>query len=152
MKQELIKELIKLRSIEPNRAFVKKCRLLILEKTAQKPVIVLWPRIVWIGALAGLLLIITLPNLISRKQLNTASLNNVEKLSREFNEMAINIQLKEISYQQNINQAIASALTEISDTQIKHLNQSILEKEDNGFDVSNNQNQEINDLLNKVIF
>lgn len=152
MKQEIIYKLNKLKGIEPDPTFVKKCRFLILEKASQKPVLVLWPRLIWIGALAGLLLIIALPNLINRKQLNAASLNNVERLSREFNELTINIQLKEISYQQNINQAIASALTEISDTQVKHLNQSVLQEENNNFNVPDDQNQKINDLLDKVIF
>jgi len=85
------------------------------------------------------------------KQVSSASLDS-QKLNQEFNNLSINIQLDEISYRQDVNQTIASALSEISGTNAKHLNSSILEKEISGLKINQNQNGEIDEMLESVMF
>jgi len=150
MNQEIIQQLNKLKLIKPDPVFAARSRILIF-KSASKTSPVFLPRLVWFAAPAVIILAVIISNFGGPKQTLT-SLNNSEKLDQEFNNLAINIQIQKITYQQNINQTIASALTEISDTQTKHLNRSVLEREDNSFSLPEDKNAEINDLLNKIIF
>lgn len=153
MNQDLIQKLNNLKFIEPDAVFVKKCRSEILALKPRKPFAFAWPVLIWSGGFAVLLIAAILSfTTTTQKQLPTTSLNS-HKLNQEFDNLTINIQLQEIRYQQNINQTIASALNEIGDTNTKHLNSSILEKEKSDLlNVNQSQNPEIDQLLESVIF
>ena len=153
MNQELIQQLNKLKAIEPDPAFAKSCRHLILtlKPMQTKPVFFNWPALVWAGGLALIMLVFAANYLLLPQKGNLSSLDS-NKLNQEFDNLDINIQLNEITYQQKINQDIASALTEIGETNIKHLNRSLLEEEQNNIDFQDPSNPEINEMLNRIIF
>jgi hypothetical protein len=78
-------------------------------------------------SVALLLVIVIMPFAFPQPSLS-ASLN-AETIIKEFSNLPINIQLKEITYEQKVNQTITSAISEVSDTKIQHLNASILKTE-----------------------
>jgi len=157
MNQELIEQIKKLRAIEPDLAFKANSRNLILSYKTKKPFfnfIFNRPVLAWSGvlAMAAVILAITTAVLSKPKEAFSSSFD-AQKLNQEFSEMNINIQLNEIKYQQNVNQAITSALTEISQTQTKHLNSSVLEKEKNEMETSLSESKsQIDELLNQAAF
>ena len=151
MNHDLIQKLNNLKPIAPDAVFVKKCRDALLSVRTKKSPVFNWPVFVWSGAFAVLALAVSISVVLTApKQAVSASLDP-NKLNKEFNNLAINIQLQEISYRQNINQTITSALSEISDTNTKHLNKAILEKEKNDLNASQPQEQKIDELLETVI-
>ncbi len=155
MNQELIGQIKKLRAIEPDSAFKANSRNLILSHKTKKPLFVFnWPVFAWSGAIAmaAVLLTVTAAFFSKPKEVFSSSFD-AQKLNKEFSEMNINIQLKEIGYQQNVNQTITSALSEISQTQTKHLNASVLEKEKNEMEASSSEpGSQIEELLNQAAF
>lgn len=152
MNQKLIQQLNKLKSIEPDPTFAKNCRHLILafKPAKTKPVFFNWPALIWAGSFA-LILLVFATNYLSPQKQNLSSLDS-NKLNQEFDNLNINIQLNEITYQQEINQGIASALTEIGETNIKHLNRSLLEEEQDKINFPDSDDSKINEMLNRVIF
>jgi hypothetical protein len=118
------------------------------QKTAVKFSLPIW---FWAGVLGMVLVSFSLYNLLYYQPQKIFSSFDGERIKEEFNNLTINIQLKEISYQQSINQTIAAALTEIGDTQTKHLNPSILESEQNSAELEKLTNPEIDDLLNRLV-
>lgn len=148
--KNVAQQLHSLKLIEPESAFAKRSRSLILSQKSGPKTFGL-PAWIWAGALAAVLLSFSLYNLIYYAPKTVLSSFDSEGLKQEFNGLSINIQLKEISYQQSVNQAIASALTEIGDNQTRHLNPSLLEAEKSGADLENLTNPEIDDLLNQLV-
>jgi hypothetical protein len=73
-------------------------------------------------------------------------------LSEELAGLRIDIQLEEVTYRQSVHNTIASALDEISDDQISHLNQDLLWSELEALDVSDKAGNDIDELLQTVIF
>lgn len=135
---EHIKSQLKgLKAITPDREFAARAKLQILGK--QRSSMLALPRVVsmphispwgWLGAglTTALLAVITIIPLAFPRPTLSASLN-VENLANEYGNLPINIQLKEISYEQRMNQTITSALSEVSGTKVKHLNMDILKTE-----------------------
>ncbi|MBI5733163.1 hypothetical protein HY967_04430 [Candidatus Jorgensenbacteria bacterium] len=154
MDNNLIQNLKKLKNINPNHDFVRTSRISILE-IKQKPALNLniWqsPFIWLVPAMFAVLLIVVFNLTENKGDLSSLSALNSNHILQEYN-LGINIQLKEISYDQKVNQTIASALSEISDTKIQHLNRDILTSEEEGFDLTEPTDQNIDALLNKVIF
>ena len=151
--KEIIEGLKILKKVEPEPDFVKNTRHLVL---TVKPHMQFAP--IWVAgfALAAIILaIISSKTFFAAKQPAISSSFNENSLVEEFNEMSINLQIKEITYSQNIHNTIASALTEISDYRTNHMNTSVLEAEqkyiNNKLEVVND-NEEIDALLNRVIF
>ncbi|MEK7464240.1 MAG: hypothetical protein AAB617_00475 [Patescibacteria group bacterium] len=150
MEDTLIKQIRGLSKIGPDPSFARKSRSLVLgfehPKRAYMPV--------WSFALSGIalfcLVVLASYYMVFKTSPVYASLNS-ENINQEFNDLGINIQLQEISYQQNNNQAISSALREIKDSKIKHLNSSLLESEDKEMNVGDATNADIDDLLNDVL-
>lgn len=76
-----------------------------------------------------------------------------EKLNQELDSLTISIELDEIEYSQAaINNTIASALSEISNDNIRHLNRELLEEEQGQIDFDYSNGDEIDELLDTVIF
>lgn len=128
-------QLKQLKAITPDRDFAARAKLQILGGERQTVVAAL-PRFsvsrsswAWLGAgLSTALIAVVMMIPLAFPEQTYASLN-VENIANEYGNLPINIQLKEISYEQNVNQTIATALTEVSDTKIKHLNTEILKTE-----------------------
>jgi len=152
---EILKALRALRAIEPDPVFAKTSRALILgaEKTGRLSGLFPLPPLVQIlygGAVVAVLLVASYFLLIPSQPVVSAALNP-ENLTKELVNLSINIQLKELSYQQNANAAIASALSEIQNTSVKHLNQTLLEGEEETINVEGAMNPAIDKMLESVI-
>ncbi len=134
--EHIKRQLKTLNAIAPDREFAARAKARIVGETRTAPSFTL-PRVAlphisfWSYAGAGLtamlLLVITAIPLAFPNP--TAASLNPENLVNEYGNLPINIQLKEITYEQGVNQAIASALSEVSDTKMKHLNASLLKAE-----------------------
>jgi len=158
MQPEIIKQLKKLKSIRPETNFVFTAKQNILT-TPQKRFFTFTyfqTRFLLTGTTIVLLLTLTLSiaNLSKTSSLSKNFFSNPEEITREFENLDINIQLQEINYRQNINEIIALALNEITDKEPTYLKSSILENELNSFKINNNteKNEKIEELLNKIIF
>jgi hypothetical protein len=155
MNQEIHKQLGRLKTISPNPTFASQTRLAVLSQKQklsywdvftsiiQKPVVVV--------SFASLFLIIIVTSLLSPTP-TISSLKNPEELNNEIDALSINIHLKEISYQQNADSMIMAAITEIRDTKTGHLNADTLESESKSLDNTNTNKDDINKLLETVIF
>ena len=151
--KELITQLKKFRTIEPDLVYTKTSRSVIV--TTQKPAFAL-PQFFWKHAATSAFVIIiafvlSLYALTLSRPSISASLDP-KSLENEFQNMTINIQLEEISYQQEANQAIASALDEIQNTSVRHLNNSLIRSEEENIKLDEATNPYIDELLNSVIF
>ncbi|MDI6820839.1 MAG: hypothetical protein QMD65_01525 [Patescibacteria group bacterium] len=155
MHEEIIQQIKKLRAIRPDEQFVKNSRGLILAANgpAKIQIKVTWPIFAWSAVAAFCIILVislSLPRIQNSKILSS-SLDQA-KIEQELNNLTINIQLEQITYNQTVSQTIASALNEISDTYIKHLNRGILESEQRTLNDLNPQTPDIDTMLNKVIF
>ena len=152
---QIINELRKLRFLKPNRAFAETSKTSILASAKPNHFygFLSLPRLAPALSFAAVVLVVVASYVIFVPPKPTVSAAfNPENLSQEFAGLTINVQLQEVEYQQNANQAIASALGEITNTSVKHLNQTLLESEEESIDVQKSTNPEIDDLLNSVIF
>lgn len=153
--RQIIKQLNNLKNIEPEADFVRMTRGLILAAPVRHFRIRIWSwPLAWAGAVAVLLLVLTLTfanPFIAKPKLSVFF--NQQDLSQEFNNLTVKLQLQEIVYRQNLNSSIGLALNEISDKQPGHLNTTLLQKEQNMLEINgSDQQKEINELLNRVIF
>lgn len=156
MDKQLIKDLQILKRVKPDIEFVESTRAFIFATEPRK--VISWANLlksqrIWAYSFAVLILIVASFGLILNegKDVHSASLDQ-NLLKEEFENFSINIHLQEISYRQDINQTIASALTEISDSRVNHLNRSILESEQNLINEAGmERGSDIDELLNKVI-
>jgi hypothetical protein len=151
--KEIIKNLKLLKEIEPDESFANRTRNIVLATTPHSRFIPAW--------VAGFALAALFISLISYSFIfynhNPSISSSLEKnfLVNEFNEMDINLQVKKITYSQDVNKTIASALSEITESQADHMNPSILEAEKeyiNQLETTKGNDEEIDKLLNKVIF
>lgn len=145
---QIIKQLNNLKAISPSPTFKEKSRGLIL-KIPPKTNYIEWRTLSLAGITAVILLILVVGSNLSQPIISSL---DEDRLNKELGNLNINIQLREISYQQKINQTIASALNEISDNDVRHLNQSLLETEQNDINLDDSANPEIDNLLNQIIF
>ena len=151
-------QLKQLRAIEPDRDFAIRAKFEILAPTKSRG-FSLFPKLnihrnvmlAWSGAglTVMLLLVIAVP-LFFPKPSMSASLST-ETLINEYGNLPINIQLKEIKYDQTVNQTISSAITEVSNTKTKHLNSDILSSEAQNATIKNVETQNVDALLNQAI-
>ena len=156
---EHIKSQLKaLKAITPDREFAVRAKRAILgeERIALHAV----PRFAmprlsswgWLGAglTTAMLVVVTIVPLAYPEPTFSASLNP-ENITKEYGNLPINIQLKEISYEQRVNQTIASAITEVSDTKVKHLNADILKTEQRGAALSESSTTDVDALLEQIM-
>ncbi len=155
MNHEIHKQLKRLRDISPDPIFTARTRLAVLsqkQKLSYRDIFVSFMRQpVVIGSFACALLFFALFSVFSPTPTIT-SLKNAEALNNEVNALSINVHLKELSYQQNADSMIMAAITEIRDTKAGHLNSGTLNLESQGFNLQKNQTEDINKLLDTVIF
>lgn len=146
--REITTQLKKFKVIEPTEAFRNKTLGLILQNRPRSTSFFNWGWI-WAPALASLILAVAVGGrLLSTKP--ALSSFNAEGLRNEFNGLEINIELKEISYRQEVSQEIASAITEIGDNRTRHLNPSLLESEVGDLNLDAEKSSEIDELLNRL--
>jgi len=155
MSQQIHKQLEQLRQISPNPQFAARTRLSILSQKqnisymdvfvsfVQKPMV--------IGSFAFALALFALISILS-PTVTVSSLKDTETLNQEISDFSINIHLKELSYQQNADSMIMAAITEIKDTKTSHLNQKTLNSESQDLNIENKNTEDINKLLDTVIF
>jgi predicted metalloprotease len=150
--EEIKKSLNKLRVIGPDPEFKKSSRTLILNYKPEKATFsgVLFLRLA--GAFAVLILVIATLSLELSPTPVLSSSFNPNSLQREFENLTINVQIEEIEYHEEANQAIVSALNEIENTNVKHLNDSLLRGEAESIELDDSTNPEIDALLETVIF
>lgn len=111
-----------------------------------------WYRLRLAGVMAGLVAIVAAGTFLFSGSNAPTAFASPEVLSQEFASMNINIELKDIDYSQNVSQTITSAISEISNNKGNHLNQGILQSENNdlSLDVTSGSS-EIDRLLDKVV-
>ncbi|MGC9603015.1 MAG: hypothetical protein ABSF47_00920 [Minisyncoccia bacterium] len=102
--------------------------------------------------MAGLLAIVAAGTFLFSGNNAPTAFASPEVLNQEFANMKINIELNDIDYSQNVSQTITSAISEISNNKGNHLNQGILQSENNDMSLDvTNSSSEIDQLLDKVI-
>ncbi len=164
--QEIIKKIKILKQIKPEGQFKIKGRNLLLTQIevnsksnnslkrffiyfSQNPVSVFAFTIVFLTFTFGINQLIKMNSQYKISSIQTKELIN------EINKINVNKQLEEITYHQNINSFIASALDEIDDTNnLKYLKNQILEKEIESINIKINdfqKGEEIEQLLEKKI-
>lgn len=152
MNEEIIKQLTTLREIGPRPGYANVTRRSILAERQD----IFFPfdaflRPLYVGGFAVLLLVLTLSYaLFSSNRTAYASLD-AENIQDELAELTISIKLEEIAYSQSADRAVASALQEITNDTFRHLNQQLLQNEQDAFQLPE-EDRRIDDLLNTVIF
>lgn len=134
MQNDIFEQLKDLRSVAPDADFAARTKRIILAEPRGRavwPTLVGWPKVVFGGlaTAAVLLLAVILPGMPK-----TVPIASAEALNNEFNGLSINIELQQISYNQNVNQTIASALSEITTNKLNHLNPAVIQAEGNSLD------------------
>lgn len=151
---DITKKLNILKQIEPSQAFINHTRLWLAiqpGKQNQKTFALSW--LVFTGALAAVFLAANVFLNLSVAQPRLALFFSQNDLRQEFAKLALDLQLPEISYQQNIDAAIVLALNEIGDAQPSHLNTVMLQREKKALDEKSGAatSAEIDALLEKII-
>ncbi len=158
LQKDLQKKLNILKEIEPRESFVSQGRFLISLQPAAKAnkKVSAWPWLIFTGAFASLLLLANVFLDLTIAQPRLSLFFNQNDLRNEFTKMALDLQLPEISYRQNIDDTILLALNEISDSQTNHLNTTLLQQEKGTLENNNNaasqSSGEIDALLEQVLF
>ncbi len=150
MKNDILEQLKSLKTIVPDADFAfrtKRTVLAIPTPGMRWDFLAAWPKVtLGVAVLAVLVVVLGVPG--APKAVPIAS---AEALNNEFTNLSINIEVKQISYNQNTNQAIASALSEIGSTKANHLNPAVLEAESQSVDPNvPASNPQIDDLLKQV--
>lgn len=147
---DLIKQLNKLKTITPDQGVAARGRALIFVAETPRRIS---PLFLWASAFALTLLIfsISLIRNFENSKANIAASLNPDQISQEFNNLSINIELKDITYRQDVNQTIASALTEIGTNQAQHLNPDVIQSEAQGLNLDSGTNPQIDELLKTII-
>lgn len=151
----ITKQLTQLRRIEPDAAFAHQLRTALMHapETAvqQKP----FRSFLWTFRYAAALgvaavLIVVAPAMLSSKPNMSAALD-ADSVTKEFSDLAITIELKSVAYDQVVNQTIASAVDEITNTRTRHLNDSVLKIESDRIPQVGDENT-VDAMLDRVIF
>lgn len=155
MHEEIITQLKKYSDLRPDAEFVRRTRNLFDHTSPSRKV----PRFTlsfpmqWriAGAFAFVLILFVIILPLSVPEPTLASLNS-DALAEEITNLPITIQLKEINYNKAVEQTINSAITEVSNTSMNHLNASILKKEETSIQHTIDQTQtgEIDALLKEA--
>lgn len=153
--QDLVKNLQTLKELQPERGFVFNSKQLIYESCQDRPFSLSdFFKPAMVGSFAVLTLVIFGSYLIGARSLKHSaytSLNN-ERLNAELDRLTIMIELEEISYQQTVNKTVASALQEIGNDRVRHLNKNLLNAERDNLNLDKDSGEEIESLLDSVIF
>lgn len=153
MHNDIIKKLNMLRAIAPDRGAAERFKREILAERRGFSMRVYWSELpAWRRGLAyalAALLLIMIPALSVNRGPSLSSLKDADKLSAEASSLPISIELREVSYQENRSDLIGEAITEIEDTDVRHLKTSIIESEMSGNGAHSNE-KEIDRLLEEI--
>lgn len=162
MEDNLVLQLKKLRAVGPDTAWSANVRRVVLASrmtTTAIPALVrprIFSRTFWFVApavAAFALILVLIPPLFSDSgsvAMSQSSLNP-ENIQEELNGLSINIQIKEIRYQETAQKTVASAISEITDTEMPHLSPSLLENELPPLELTSPRNESIDSLLDKLL-
>ncbi len=151
MNDQIIKQLKRLRYIEPDAGFMSASRRSILAMRNHEPVST-WFNLRTAGIFAGLVAVLTTSIFLFSSRSASTAMASPEVLNNEFTSLNINMELQQIDYRQNVNQTITSAISEISNSKASHLNKDVLNSESNGLNLdASGTDPEIDQLLNSVI-
>jgi hypothetical protein len=152
MNQDILEQLKSLKKIVPDAGFSARTRHIILAAPVAErawPAFFGWAKLAFGGlaVVAVLFIAVILPGLPK-----TVPIASAEALSNEFNNLSVNIELQQITYNQNVNQTISSALTEITNNKLNHLNPAVLQSESSSVDPTAvpASNPRIDALLNQA--
>lgn len=157
----LQRQLKLLRAIEPDRDFALRAKMEILRTAPNETRGISLPSFIrtlrtpafaWSGfALTAVLIVVVVGTpILFPKPTMSASLS-ADTLLEEYNSLPINIQLKEISYDQTVNQTVSSAISEVSDTKTKHLNSELINSEANKVAPVDATTSNVDSLLDQAI-
>ncbi|MFH0712443.1 MAG: hypothetical protein V2A55_01090 [Candidatus Jorgensenbacteria bacterium] len=150
--ENIKKSLEGLKVIEPDPGFKRTSRALILNYKSEKNVFFGMPFLKVVGAFAVLIIVVTAVVFEFSPTPVLSSSFNSSSLQKEFDGLSINTQIEETKSQERANETIVSALQEIENTNVKHLNDSLLRGEAEGIHLDESTNPEIDALLETVIF
>lgn len=154
MNPEIAKKLHMLRAISPDRGAMERGKREILAiPNGGFSVRVFWrEQPAWRRTLAyafAVALLLIIPALSVNRGPSLSSLKDADKLSAEAASLPISIELREVRYQENRNELIGEAITEIEDTNVRHLKTNIIESELESASPSSNED-EIERLLEQI--
>lgn len=148
MNRDIFEQLKDLKNIAPDPEFAARAKRVILAAPpAAVPAFPTWRKLaLGIGTILVIAFAIVMPG--TPKAVPIAS---AEALNNEFNNLSINIEIQQISYNQSVNQTIASALTEIAGSKLSHLNPAVLKSESAALNANTPaSNPQIDDLLQQA--
>lgn len=162
MEDKLILQLKKLRAVGPDTAWSANARRVVLASRASStalPVLErprIFSRTFWLVApalAAFALVLVFVPAFFgdSGSVAMSQSALNPENIQEELNGLSINIQIKEIRYQETAQKTVASAISEITDTEMPHLSPSLLENELPPLELTSPRNESIDSLLDNLL-
>jgi len=154
MNNEIISQLKKLNAIQPDPVFARHTRRKIIADKNRFFGIPVSPRVILMGSLSFAILVITLIVPVAFPGQQVPAALSADAINKEYDNLSINIRLKEIIYDQTAQQTISSAINEITETKGKHMNTGVLKAESAGILNSNdvmNSEIDVDALLDKVI-
>lgn len=152
MEDKLIRQLKQLRAVEPNPLFAASSKRTILALKKDEPVFA-WLNLRLAGVMAGAVAMVAAAVFMFSGPSAATVLASPETLNQEFTGLNVNVELKAIDYHQNVDQTVMTALSEITDNRVKHLNQNVLQTESDNLDLNSpTSTSQVNALLDKVIF
>ncbi len=150
MDKTLLTQLNMLKTVEPDKGFARRTRKKIL---AQKGGVfsMPFPRVIIAGSLSFALLFLALivPAIIPGPRVPAAL--SADAINKEYDNLSINIQLKNLTYDQSAEQTINSAINEVATSKGKHLNTNVLKSESADVQNSTSTEMDVDAMLNKVI-
>lgn len=160
METTIILQLKKLKAITPDTTWNANARRVVLasREVVHTPLRVNY-RFLWftVPVLAlGVIAFVMLPTLFPPAEdggLATNGALNPQSIAQELKGLSIHVQIKEIRYQETADNAVATALSEITDSATRHLSPSLLKSEEaDALNLTNPKNPSIDEMLDTVIF
>ena len=143
-----------LRMIAPSRETMERVKHRIFAEPRERSFRVMWSsRPVWARGLAyslALVAIIVVPALSMTRTPSLSSLKDADKLYAEAASLPISIELEEVRYQTDRTEIIGMGLSEIQDSNVRHLKTGIIESEIEDITPSSDSEEEIQRLLDEV--
>lgn len=148
MNHDITKQLKALKRITPHTAFALRSRaeLLAIATPRAHP----WRSLQWAGGFAFAVLFLFIATLSFPAEPTLSASLNENVLTEEFEGLAINIELQELTYRAATERAIVSAIMEIEGTEGSHLNTAILSSEFSSLE-SEASSSQIDALLEEVL-
>jgi len=152
MNETIIKQLKKLKAIEPDANFASMSRRSILAMKTESRMPFWKVNFRMVAGLSGAVAALAAWVFLFSGPSASTAFASPELLNQEFTNMNINVEVQQIDYRQNVNKTITSAISEISSNKLSHLNQEVLNSEVGSFSSdATGTDPQIDQLLDKVI-